>query len=116
MTFHAREMLHVTFGSAFVQFGVELKRNVNESGRTKIALLGVSAHCTHLRGSGVMENGIEKPNVRVTLASKLPAEDCAQLNLGYLDPAKISVDEWNDREDEGVLYVPKAGEILYRPR
>jgi len=67
-----------------------------------------------VRGSGVMENGIEKPNVRVTLASKISAEDCAQLNLGYLDPAKVHVDEWRDREDEGVLYVPKAGEILYR--
>jgi nickel-dependent lactate racemase len=76
--------------------------------------LGVLAHSTHLRGSGVMENGIEKPNVRVTLASKISAEDCAQLNLGYLDPAKVNVDEWKQREAEGVLYVPKAGEILYR--
>ena len=25
MTFHAREVLHVTFGSALTQFGVELK-------------------------------------------------------------------------------------------
>ena len=30
--------------------------------------LGVLAHSTHLRGSGVMENGVEKPNVKVTLA------------------------------------------------
>jgi len=76
--------------------------------------LGVLAHSTHLRGSGVMEHGIEKPNVRVTLASKISAEDCARLNLGYLDPATINVDEWKDKEAEGVLYVPKAGEILYR--
>lgn len=76
--------------------------------------LGVLAHSTHLRGSGVMDNGIEKPNVRVTLASNIPAEDCARLNLGYLDPAKINVAEWQRREDEGILYVPKAGEILYR--
>jgi len=69
-----------------------------------------------------MENGMEKPNVRVTLASKIPAEDCVRLNLGYLDPAKVNVNEWKhrpddptgDREDDGVLYVPKAGEILYR--
>lgn len=33
--------------------------------------LGVLAHSTHLRGSGIMENGIEKPNVFVTLASKI---------------------------------------------
>ena len=61
-----------------------------------------------------MENGIEKPNVKVTLASKISAEDCERLNLGYLDPLKINIEEWKDREDEGVLYVPKAGEILFR--
>jgi nickel-dependent lactate racemase len=76
--------------------------------------LGVLAHSTHLRGSGMMENGIEKPNVRVTLASKISAEDCARLNLGYLDPAMVNVDEWKDKEAENILYVPKAGEILYR--
>jgi hypothetical protein len=36
------------------------------------------------------------------------------LNLGYLDPAKVKISEWQDREAEGILYVPKAGEILYR--
>jgi nickel-dependent lactate racemase len=87
---------------------------LNDWERFKNIPLGVLAHSTHLRGSGVVENGIEKPNVRVTLASKIPAEDCARLNLGYLDPSKINVDEWKDREDEGILYVPKAGEILYR--
>jgi nickel-dependent lactate racemase len=76
--------------------------------------LGVLAHSTHLRGSGVIENGMEKPNVRVTLASKISAEDCARLNLGFLDPANINPEEWKDREREDVLYVPKAGEILYR--
>ncbi|MFT3895411.1 MAG: lactate racemase domain-containing protein [Anaerolineales bacterium] len=87
---------------------------LNDWERFKKIPLGVLAHSTHLRGSGVMEHGVEKANVRVTLASKISAEDCARLNLGYLDPAKVKVDEWKDREDEGVLYVPKAGEILYR--
>lgn len=76
--------------------------------------LGALAHSTHLRGAGTMQNGVEKPNVRVILASRICAEDCACLNLGYLDPEKVKVDEWKDREDEGILYVPKAGEILYR--
>ncbi|MBL8079097.1 MAG: DUF2088 domain-containing protein [Anaerolineales bacterium] len=89
---------------------------LNDWERFRNIPLGVLAHSTHLRGSGVMDakRGIEKPNVRVTLASKISAEDCAHLNLGYLDPAKINVEEWKDREDEGILYVPKAGEILYR--
>jgi hypothetical protein len=78
--------------------------------------LGVLAHSTHLRGSGLMEGGVEKPNVHVTLASKLSEEDCARLNLGYADPAKIDLEAWRDKEEEGILYVPKAGEILYRVR
>jgi len=61
-----------------------------------------------------MVGGLEQPNVRVVLASKIPPEDCAVLNLGYLDPAKIDVEQWKNREDEGILYVAKAGEVLYR--
>jgi nickel-dependent lactate racemase len=76
--------------------------------------LGVLAHSTHLRGSGVMDIGIEKPNVRVTLASKIPPEICDHLNLGYLDPDSIDVEDWKNREAERILFVPKAGEILYR--
>jgi nickel-dependent lactate racemase len=87
---------------------------LNDWERFKHIPLGVLAHSTHMRGSGVMENGIEKPNVRVTLASKIPPEDCARLNLGYQDPATIDIAAWRDREDEGILYVPRAGEILYR--
>lgn len=87
---------------------------LNDWDRFKNIPLGVLAHSTHLRGSGVMQGGIEQPNVKVTLASKISAEDCARLNLGYMDPASINVDDWKDKEDEGILYVPKAGEILYR--
>ena len=84
--------------------------------RFKHIPLGVLAHSTHVRGSGVIDNGSEKPNVKVTLASQIPPEDCSRLNLGYLDPNSINIAEWKDREAEGTLYVPKAGEILYRLR
>jgi len=87
---------------------------LNDWERFKHIPLGVLAHSTHVRGSGIWENGIEKPNVHVTLSSRIPAEDCARLNLGYLDPAKFNVNEWKGREDEGILYIPKAGEILFR--
>ena len=76
--------------------------------------LGVLAHSTHLRGSGVMENDVEKPNVNVTLASKISEDDCKRLNLGYLNPSKVQLEQWKGKEAEGILYVPKAGEILYR--
>jgi nickel-dependent lactate racemase len=78
--------------------------------------LGVLAHSTHVRGSGVMVDGIERANVRVTLASKISPEDCARLNLGYLDPASINPADWQNREEEGILYVAKAGEMLYKVR
>jgi nickel-dependent lactate racemase len=87
---------------------------LNDWERFKHVPLGVLAHSTHLRGSGMMENGVEKPNVHVTLSSKISAEDCAHLHLGYLDPIKVNVDDWKDRQDEGILYVPRAGEVLYR--
>src|SRR5258706_855203 len=87
---------------------------LNDWERFKNIPLGVLAHSTQLRGSGVMDKGVEKANVKVILASKISAEDCARLNLGYLDPMKININEWEHREDEGNLYVPKAGEILYR--
>jgi nickel-dependent lactate racemase len=76
--------------------------------------LGVLAHSTHVRGSGVMENGVERPNVRVTLASQIGPEECARLNLGYMNPAMIDLADWQNRADEGILYVPRAGEVLYR--
>jgi hypothetical protein len=84
--------------------------------RYKHIPLGVLAHSTHVRGCGVMEAGVERANVRVTLASQIPPEDCSRLNLGYLDPAAIDPADWQDREDEGILYVPRAGEMLYRVR
>jgi nickel-dependent lactate racemase len=89
---------------------------LNNWERFKNVPLGVLAHSTHLRGSGVMEGNVEKPNVRVTLASRISAADCARLNVGYLDPASVDLDEWKGREDEGILFVPKAGEMLYRVR
>lgn len=78
--------------------------------------LGVLAHSTHLKGSGTFDAGIEHPRISVTLASQIPPDECAQLNLGYMDPASINPAEWQHREAEGVLYVPKAGEYLYRVR
>jgi nickel-dependent lactate racemase len=89
---------------------------LNDWQRFRHVPLGVLAHSTHVRGSGTMENGEERPNVRVTLASQIPPEDCARLNLGYLDPSAVRPEEWQGREAEGILYVPRAGELLYRLR
>jgi lactate racemase len=75
--------------------------------------LGVLAHATHVRGGGTFD-GTEHPNFKVTLASKIPLDVCKQINLGYMNPDAINVAEWQNRESEGILYVPKAGEMLYK--
>ena len=77
---------------------------------------GVLAHSTHLRGIGSYENGVEKPRIQVTLATQIPPERCALVGLGYRDPTSINPSDWADREDEGILLVPHAGEMLYRLR
>ncbi|MBX3441419.1 MAG: DUF2088 domain-containing protein [Planctomyces sp.] len=75
---------------------------------------GVLAHSTHVRGGGTYDDGVERCRVQVTLASGIPREVCEAINLGYRDPDSIRVEDFADRESEGVLLVPKAGEQLYR--
>ena len=75
---------------------------------------GVLAHLTHVFGGGKFENGVETPRARVALATGIPPEECARINLGYRDPATIDVEDFANREEEGVLLVRKAGEMLYR--
>jgi nickel-dependent lactate racemase len=76
----------------------------------------VLAHSTHVKGIGTYEGGVEKPRVNVVLAMSIPEERCKRINLGYKNPEEINPAEWEGREDEGVLLVPKAGETLYRLR
>jgi nickel-dependent lactate racemase len=78
----------------------------------------VLAHSTHLRGKGTYdaEAGKECPRIKVALATGIPEERCDRLNLGYRDPSAITLDEWRDREQEGIKLIPRAGETLYRLR
>jgi nickel-dependent lactate racemase len=74
---------------------------------------GVLAHSTHVHGLGTFENGVETPRGRVVLATSIPREICRKINLGYRDPNSIRPQDFAGREDEGVLLVPKAGEMLF---
>lgn len=77
---------------------------------------GVLAHSTHVRGSGKFEHGVERPRVEVTFATRIPEDLCMRLNVGFRDPDHIHPQEWMHREDEGILVVPHAGQVLYRLR
>ena len=78
--------------------------------------LGVIAHSTHVRGAGTFTNGVEQPRIDVTLATGLPEKTVRDIALGYMNPDDINIADYENREDEGILYVPKAGEILYKVR
>ncbi len=65
-------------------------------------------------GTYDLETGVESTRIKVTLATGIPKERCERINLGYIDPDTIDPQEWAGREDEGILMVPRAGEMLYR--
>lgn len=79
---------------------------------------GVLAHSTHVKGLGTYDaaTGRECLRIQVTLATGIPEERCRRINLGYLDPNGINFNDWRGREEEGIVLVPRAGEILYRLR
>jgi hypothetical protein len=52
--------------------------------------------------------------VEVILATGIPEATCRKINMGYMDPAKVKKSDYENREAEGVLCIPKAGELLYR--
>ena len=76
------------------------------------------AHSTHCKGLGTYDaaTGIETPRITVTLATGIPRERCERINLGYLDPATVDIAAWQARPDDGMLVVPRAGEMLYKIR
>jgi nickel-dependent lactate racemase len=79
---------------------------------------GVLAHSIHVRGEGTFDaaSGREASRIQVTLATGIPEEMCRRVNLGYVNPASIHIEEWEGREDEGIKVIPRAGEILQRVR
>jgi nickel-dependent lactate racemase len=74
----------------------------------------ILAHSTHVKGIGSFVDGIEQARIEVILATGIPDSLCQQINLGYINPAEIAPKEYADREKEGILFVPEAGEQLYR--
>ena len=76
----------------------------------------ILAHSTNVRGIGTFETGTEHPRIAVTLATSIPEDVCRSVNLGYRDPRSINLDEWRRRQDDDLLVVENAGQVLYRPR
>jgi len=82
--------------------------------RLKHVPRGVLAHLTHVRGTGSYAGGVERPAVNLVLATSIPEQVCGRLNLGYMDPAGLDLRDYMHKEEQGILYVEPAGEILHR--
>jgi nickel-dependent lactate racemase len=74
----------------------------------------VIAHSTHVKGIGTYINGVEKPRINVVLATGIGKQRCEKVNLGYMNPDSIDISDYENREDEGILVVRHAGEVLHR--
>jgi nickel-dependent lactate racemase len=77
---------------------------------------GVMAHSTHVRGLGTFEEGVEKPRITVSLATGIPRDRVEKVALNWLDPKTLDIESYRNRENEGVLVVDHAGEILHKLR
>jgi nickel-dependent lactate racemase len=111
---HVRE-ISITHGKLISEVGYHCRDYfLKQWDKFKHYPWGVLAHSTHVRGVGTFENGVEQCRVQVTLATAIPESTCRKINLGYRDPKSIRTDDYADREDEGVLLVPKAGEVLFQ--
>ena len=84
--------------------------------RFRVVPWGVLAHSTHLRGAGTYDEttGEERLRVTVTLATGIPQERVRRVDLDYLDPAEVDVEDW--AADPETMVVPHAGEDLFRLR
>ncbi len=75
---------------------------------------GIIAHSTHVKGIGTFIDGVEKPRVNVVLATGISKERCEKVNLDYMNPDDINIADYENKEDEGILAVHHAGEVLHR--
>jgi nickel-dependent lactate racemase len=105
----------ITHGEAIGRIGYHVRDYfVKQMHRFADIPRGVMAHSTHVKGIGTFDDGVERPRITVTLATQISEAECRAINLGYRDHRSIDTNEWRDRRNEGRLYVPKAGETLYR--
>jgi nickel-dependent lactate racemase len=104
----------VTHGPLIEQIGYHCRDYfLKQWDRFKHVPWGVLAHSTHVRGVGTYDNGQERCRIKVTVASRISPEICRKINLGYRDPDSIRMEDFANQQDQGVMLVPKAGEMLY---
>jgi nickel-dependent lactate racemase len=107
--------LSKTHGEMIERYGYgvieKMQELVAESGELE-ANLCVAAHLAHVSFAGRLDaKGEIVPRYTITLASQIDEATCRRVNLGYLDPAKFSVESYQN--DAETLVVERAGRDLY---
>jgi nickel-dependent lactate racemase len=106
-----------THGEQIEQVGYHVKAYfLKQWDRFKDIPGSILAHSTHVKGMGDYDaqTHVESPRIRVTLATGIPEARCRKVNLGYADYRQIDPHDWEGREQDGILLVHNAGEMLYR--
>jgi nickel-dependent lactate racemase len=105
-----------THGEFIEKFGgyaplENVKELVAQSGELQ-ANLCVAAHLAHVAYAGrTDENGEIQTRFKITLASKVDAETCRRVNLGFMDYQAFRLADYES--DSDILIVERAGRDLY---
>lgn len=111
---HIREVSR-TWGQHIEAVGYHIREHLlAHMDRLRHVPRAVLAHLTHVRGTGTYADGVEKPTVKLVFATSIPEDLCRRINVGYMDPRTIRLEDYMHREAEGVLFVDHAGEVLHR--
>jgi hypothetical protein len=63
---------------------------------------------------GTYTGGVERPDVNLVFATSISEDACRRINVGYMDPRRILLADYINKEEQGILFVDHAGEILHR--
>lgn len=103
---HIKEV-SVTHGAMIQRIGYHVRDcYLKQWEKSKDFPCGILVHSIHVKGAGEFVNGVEKPRITVTLVTGILEKICRKINLGYLNPDSVNIDDWKDRrEDEKYLYI-----------
>jgi len=107
----------ITHGRVLEQIGYHvIGYYLQQPERFKGISRAIMAVSSYVKGAGEYRDGVERARIRVTVASGIGREVCERAGLGYADPARINLRDWQNHEEEGRLFIEKAGETLYLPQ
>ncbi len=107
----------ITHGHVLEQIGYHvIGYYLQQPERFKGISRAIMAVSSYMKGAGEYCDGVERPRIRVTVASGISREACERVGLGYANPTRINLRDWPNREEKGLLFIEKAGEMLYLPQ